>query len=59
VRAAEDALRPYAIGRNTLNFVERDALGSELFEPAAYERLVLTRRRWDPERRFLASPDIS
>jgi FAD/FMN-containing dehydrogenase len=59
VEAIEAAMRPWATGRRTLNFTERDDSATELFEPAAYERLVQARRRWDPQQRFLASPRIS
>ncbi|MFN8203578.1 MAG: FAD-binding protein [Solirubrobacteraceae bacterium] len=59
VAAVEAAMRPWSTGHRTLNFTEQDAPATELFEPVAYERLVRARRRWDPERRFLASPEIS
>ena len=33
----------------TLNFVEQDGPAADVYEAAAYARLVQTRRRWDPQ----------
>ncbi|UGS38535.1 FAD-binding oxidoreductase [Capillimicrobium parvum] len=53
-----ETLRPWSTGRQTLNFVDQDGPATDVHEAAAYARLVRTRRRWDPQRRFLTSHAI-
>ncbi|HEY8583458.1 MAG TPA: FAD-binding protein [Capillimicrobium sp.] len=54
-----EALAPYETGRLFLSFAEDGGSAEPSFAPDAYARLVAVRQAWDPDRRFVASHDIS
>lgn len=60
VRATEEALRPYATGRISINFVSdaSDERVRRAFGGSTYERLVALKDQYDPDNVFRRNQNV-